>query len=681
MMKQTRGKLVLFAILTVIVMVFILASLSLQAHTQTTLYPQVLTKAKKDRTVFDKLEQKAWTEGSVNVIVRLDVPRIWELIAASSRFGTGDTRETVKQERVAADEALKEAIELTAWRVISDLYGTEFKTTNIYSSIPFLALKVTPQALNLLYNSSDILGIEENVPIKLDDPIEDSEVGNDDSSASGTTPDRPFLLYTTQLIGARNAWEWGLTGKGWYVAILDTGIRKTHEFFKGKSIIEACFALGRDGTSGSGDCPNGYSTMIGSGSAAHHPSNYSGFDHGTHVSGIAAGDTALLYGVAPSAGIISVQVFSRFTPSDCGTSSPCVLSWTSDQLAGLDYIYSIRGSYPIAAVNMSIGAGGYSSFCDSDSRKMVIDNLRAAGIATVIATGNDSYCGYVSAPSCISSAVSVGSSTDSDAESYFNNWSPTLQRLFAPGSQIYSSTGTSDSSYASWSGTSMATPHVTGAWAILKQAVPNGSVTDLLSWLRVAGISVKSICDSYTQAIPRIQVDRSLQIFVTFDLTLQSSAFGNTDPLPGKYSYSPGDQFQIAAKPDEYAVFTGWSGDASGTENPLTVKMTGNRTIQANFRYINPPTANGQQVMNRNFSQAEYINILSWQSHPDNSGLNISNYRIYSMSGDTATFLAEVEASATTYSHRNAGKESRTYAIVAVVNGDREGAPALVTVQ
>jgi hypothetical protein len=89
------------------------------------------------------------------------------------------------------------------------------------------------------------------------------------------------------------------------------------------------------------------------------------------------------------------------------------MSYNSDTLAGLDYIFSIRGSYKIAAVNMSLGGGGYSSFCDSDSRKASIDNLRNAGIATAIATGNNGYCGYISSPGCISSAISVGSSTNS----------------------------------------------------------------------------------------------------------------------------------------------------------------------------------------------------------------------------------------------------------------------------
>ena len=73
--------------------------------------------------------------------------------------------------------------------------------------------------------------------------------------------DLPQLDGTVNLVGAATAWSWGFTGSGWYVAILDTGIRSTHQFFAGKSIVEACFAKGADGVGGAGDCPNGQSTQ------------------------------------------------------------------------------------------------------------------------------------------------------------------------------------------------------------------------------------------------------------------------------------------------------------------------------------------------------------------------------------------------------------------------------------
>ena len=171
-------------------------------------------------------------------------------------------------------------------------------------------------------------------------------------------------------------------------------------------------------------------------------------------------------------------------------------AWDSDILAGLNYIYSLRSTYKIAAVNMSLGGGAYYYYCDyaEATMKDAIDLLRGVGIATAIATGNNGYCGYISSPACISTSVAVGASTKSDKEALFNNYDPYHQRLFAPGKSINSSTGDSNSSYDSWDGTSMATPHVTGTWALLKQAIPAGTVTDLLDALRAKGKKIYSLC-------------------------------------------------------------------------------------------------------------------------------------------------------------------------------------------
>ena len=290
------------------------------------------------------------------------------------------------------------------------------------------------------------------------------------------------------------------------MAILDTGIRRTHEFFQGKNIVEACFASG-DGN-GVGDCPNGQTEMTGPGAAAHYENTYWAWDHGTHVAGIATGNNGAFFGVARDSDIIAVQIFSRFSADVCG-GTPCVMSWDSDQLKGLEYVYMLRGTYNIASVNMSLGGGGYSSYCDEDSLKSAIDNLRAVRIATAIATGNDGACGYVDAPSCISSAVSVGATTKADTEASFNNWSETLLDLFAPGSSIRSSTGDSDSSYEYWNGTSMATPHVAGAWALIRQARPSDGVGAILASLINTGTPVAARCAG-DPSKPRINVDEAI---------------------------------------------------------------------------------------------------------------------------------------------------------------------------
>ena len=100
---------------------------------------------------------------------------------------------------------------------------------------------------------------------------------------------------------------------------------------------------------------------------------------------------------------------------------PCTKSFTSDQIKGLERVLALSATLKIASVNMSLGGGKSTTDCDTDARKAVIDNLRAAGIATVIASGNDGFSDGVSFPACISSAVTVGSTTKADAVSGFSN--------------------------------------------------------------------------------------------------------------------------------------------------------------------------------------------------------------------------------------------------------------------
>jgi subtilisin family serine protease len=641
------------------------------------LMPRPSVQDQKNHAEFARLVQKAWdAAGQVGVIVRVDVPRARQLTAASARLSGPDLSDALRRRRMTADRALQEAIDDTASQVLAGLLGTDFVVNARYRSLPFVALRASAPALARLEADPLVLDIEEDVPTRLIEPVADPIPPPGGDKPPEAAADRPSLDTSVNLIGAKTAWGWGYTGSGWYVAVLDTGIRKTHQFFTGKTIVEACFSLGADGVSGAGDCPNGQSTMTGAGSAIHHPSSYSSYDHGTHVSGIATGNYGSLTGVAKDAGILAVQVFSKFAPSGLS-------SWNSDTLSALDYVYSVRGTYRISSVNMSLGGSTrYSSPCDSDSRKTAIDNLRSANIATAIATGNSYWCSAISSPACISSSVAVGSSTDSDAQSGFSNWHPTLQKVYAPGSSIYSSTGSSDSSYSSWNGTSMATPHVAGAWALVRQAVPNRSVADLLSALQTTGLSISSVCSGGSSSpLPRIRVDRAIAALVPSQLTLASSQYGTTNPAPGTYTYPLGTQVPLTAIPNTYAIFINWTGSVTDTANPLTLTMNADKTVTATFRYIYAPAVSGRKVLNRTFSQAEYINILSWQPSSLNQGLNITTYRIYQVSGDTRTLLVELASNLAEWYHRKAGRAALQYSIAAVTSSGREGAPAAITIQ
>jgi hypothetical protein len=224
--------------------------------------------------------------------------------------------------------------------------------------------------------------------------------------------------------------------------------------------------------------------------------------------------------VAPDAEIIAIQVFSVRDGSD-------VTAWTSDIIKGLERVLYLHNdssfTTPIAAVNMSLGGGRYfdQATCDTKNAgtKYAIDNLVAANIAVVVASGNDGYDKSMGSPGCISSAVSVGSSNDDtsgyqygypvDEVSSFSNNADFLD-LLAPGAWITSAVpgvGT----YDNWTGTSMATPHVAGAWAVMREANSNASVADILDTLRTSGVPIiERRLGSNNRIIPRIQLDDAI---------------------------------------------------------------------------------------------------------------------------------------------------------------------------
>ena len=289
------------------------------------------------------------------------------------------------------------------------------------------------------------------------------------------------------------------------VAVLDTGVYSAHPFLAGKVVSEACY-------SATGDCPNGKTEQIGAG--AGETCTYASLScpHGTHVSGIATGRGSEFSGVARGAGIIALQVFSRFTGSDCDddVEDPCAKSYTSDTIAALERVYELRDTYKIAAANMSLGGGSFSSqaACDQSdgARKAIIDKLRAVGIATVAASGNESKANALSAPGCISSVISVGAVTKGDEIASFSN-SASFLTLLAPGRFILSSVPTD--SFQEISGTSEATPHVAGAFAILNQKLGHGDVDTVLGALQSTGVLVQDPRNGLLK--PRIAIFDALQ--------------------------------------------------------------------------------------------------------------------------------------------------------------------------
>jgi subtilisin family serine protease len=422
-----------------------------------------------------QIESLLQTRGAVKVIVRLVPP---PALAGGFRLEARikETAEIEHQRSVAAQ---------VRSRVLAHVSSRHAAQAKHFKFIPFVALEVDQAEYQELAASADVDLIEEDLLLK------------------------PLLKDSIPLIGGVNGSFEGFSGIGQAVAILDTGVDSRHPFLANKVVAEACFST-TDTFGATAYCSTG-STAKDSGQPCWDIVT-GGCDHGTHVAGIATGNNGPVTapsGVAKDASIIAIQIFSQFNNrTDCGSVTPCALSYTSDMIHALEHVYNLRNIFNIASVNMSLGSPPYTSgYCDTakTSFKQAVDNLRAVGIATVVAAGNEGKLNTISFPACISSAVSVGATDKLDQVVHFSNSSAVLN-LLAPGVSITSSVP--GGGYDTWSGTSMAAPHVAGALAVLKSAKPDATVDEILSALKNSG---KPVVDArQSRIIPRIQVDQAL---------------------------------------------------------------------------------------------------------------------------------------------------------------------------
>lgn len=359
-----------------------------------------------------------------------------------------------------------------------------------FDYLPFVAMTVDATALDATRNYNP------NVEILKDWPV------------------KPSLADSGRMVGANTAHDGGYTGKGVFVAVIDTGVDVDHPFIAGRPILEAC---------ASDRCPNGRQKMIGSGAAR--PVNA----HGTHVAGIVLGKGEEMTGIAPEAGLIAINVFNR----DGGARA-------SNVLAALELV--LRLSYSrrinIAAVNMSLGMPiHFSQPCTHRGYDTLVRLLARRRVAVVAAAGNEGKKRGIAAPACIQGIVSVGAIDKERRVARFSN-SARILDILAPGVQIRSSipgSGSSRSRFKEFRGTSMAAPHVAGAFAVLRQAAPRRSLRILARALQSGGQMIRDHSNGIKK--PSLHVARAL---AKLGVRSGGTAPPDRDSEPGRPS--PGEE-------------------------------------------------------------------------------------------------------------------------------------------
>ncbi|WP_204163915.1 S8 family peptidase [Nocardioides solisilvae] len=289
--------------------------------------------------------------------------------------------------------------------------GQGAKVTHTFSrALDGFAGRLNAKALETLRADPRVAYIEPDLPVSISETQTPATWGID--------------RIDQRALPLNNSYTYGTSGSGVTAYVIDTGIRASHAELSGR--VRSGYTAINDGR-GTTDC-NG---------------------HGTHVAGTIGGET---YGVAQDVSLVAVRVL------DCNGSGS-----NSGVIAGVDWVTSNHAAGAPAVANMSLG-GGASTALDTAVRNSIAD-----GVTYALAAGNDSGANACNgSPSRVTDALTVGSSTQTDARSSFSNIGSCLD-LFAPGSSITSAWHTSDSATNTISGTSMAAPHVAGAAALYLQ--------------------------------------------------------------------------------------------------------------------------------------------------------------------------------------------------------------------
>lgn len=387
----------------------------------------------------------------VRVLVAFAAPEALRDARRGPARAPGPAARALRSRLVAQVEARRVAL-------LRDLDPAEVQVERTFGSVPALVARATARGLALLAEHPDVRHVDLVAPV------------------------RALVQESVPLVELDHLHASGLDGTGSVVAVVDTGVDATHPEFDGAVVAEHCICT-------SACCPGGVTEADGPGSAQ------DDHGHGTSVAGVVAADGSLIGG-APGASIVAVKVLNA---SGSGT--------VEDVVDGLDWL--VTSAPAVDVVNLSLGSGSYTGDCDNaDANTMAyadaVDALRAVGVLTVAATGNDGSGSTMDAPACVSGSVSVGAVWDEDlgSQTVLGCTDPTTAPdqvtcysnsndhtdLFAPGSRIRTLKSGGTKRYVN--GTSFAAPFAAACAGVLRGARPLATPDDLEEALRTSNVTV-----------------------------------------------------------------------------------------------------------------------------------------------------------------------------------------------
>lgn len=323
--------------------------------------------------------------------------------------------------------------------------------------------------------------------------------------------------YGPDMMGAEAAWDAiGYGTSAITVAVLDTGLRHGHQDLTPASRFEA--------------------TEVYTGNASDN------CGHGTHVSGTVAATTDNGVGVA---GMSQAQMQTYKVLDAVGGIFSLQCSGSTSTIAQAVYDATDNGA---DIISMSLGGGGYSATFEN-----AVDYAWANGTIVVAASGNDGASNGVSYPAAYDNVIAVGALDDDKGVASYSNRGDELD-IVAPGSDVLSTYNSSNTSYSSLSGTSMATPHVSGALALAWSCAPSATNAE-----------VRAALESTAEDLGTVGWDRTYgHGLARADLMVDALCDGGGDPDPDPTNTPPSAAFTSSTDELTVDVDASASTDADG---------------------------------------------------------------------------------------------------------------------